>query len=270
LWIEGDWTSETLEPDDLAGVKGLKVAATDYSFAFIDKFVDLLDIEILTRPKRKQVIIPRIAGQLNSASTVWIDEWTPALLRSVSLRSVSLEGVPFDAALNFRNESRLEEIKIIRSKIKNLDAFSDIESVRRLDVVLCPRLLSVRKNSFLALEQLRIENSKLLSDISFISSLRFLRELRLNYISPGADLEPCYRCETLRFLMVVGAEKPILDWARILRLPKIEKISGWWDPSVLRESDFCKIVESVGRRLIRFEPGGRKAGASFVSATLQQ
>ncbi len=145
--------------------------------------------------------------------------------------------------------------KLKTDSLSGIKIFSCLSTLRISDAHRIETLAGVEDCT--TIQELDIENAKLLHDISKIVYLQSLSNLRLIKLSKELDVSVVKNCGSIDKLCIGGPNAPELPWTDLLKKLTLKKVIGWWDPLKVSKDELLSI-RGLGKELLTFDASGSK------------
>lgn len=182
--------------------------------------------------------------------------WEPGLIEVIdnlpALQTISIGGYSGSTLEALPTKRTITRLGLTSSAIASLDGLGSFPALASLEVSGATKLATLRGIEAASLSSLYVQSARQLIDFAPIRSVQSLDWVRLLHINELANTAPLYELQNLRSLQIGGTRVPLIDWPSALRMPRIENVVGWWDPSLISEEDIRRSVRP-GRRIAKFE-----------------
>jgi hypothetical protein len=167
-----------------------------------------------------------------------------SLFQCQNLKRLDIEKLDTQGAVDIQNLTKLEEVEVVLSNIKNLQGFAKLQNLKKLSLRYLPKLESIAPIERLeTINRLAFQNCKRVSDWEVIGSVANLQTIFFENCGVLEDiyfLKPLEQLETVWFIGV-GQQMRVnngnVSW--LYDKPKIKKISVPW------RKDFDVAIEKV-------------------------
>lgn len=111
----------------------------------------------------------------------------------------------------------LKKLSLYQSNFESLDGIENFKNLEELNLFLNKKLIDTSSLSITSLKKITIENSKKISDFSFLEKCTNLEEIKIHESSPIQSLSFAYKLNKLKSLRFVGTTivdgdmSPLLD-----------------------------------------------------------